>query len=86
MPNMSTVREQERQGQEKGKAASVNWLTFPDLCRQFMGCRLGIVELSLVQPQLKTVVIRCEDGDHYLAAIHREGNTLVFDLGESCQK
>ena len=57
-------------------------LTYHELHSQFWDCHIGIVELSLVMPQLKTVVIRTETGDHYLAAVHREGETLIFDLGQ----
>ena len=57
-------------------------LDYAALHRHFWDCSIGIVEMSTSQPALEKVVIRGEDGDYELAAIHREGNVLIFDLGQ----
>jgi hypothetical protein len=33
-------------------------------------------------PRLKAIVIRGESGDHHVADVHREGGTLILDLGQ----
>ena len=59
-------------------------LTYAELERQLLDCHLGLVELSLV-PKLREVRIRTAEGDSYLAAIHREGDVLIFDLGQKVE-
>jgi len=61
---------------------AVKYLTYAELHRQFWQNGIGLLDLSMGKPAPEKVVIRCEDGDRELAAIHREGNVLVFDLGQ----
>lgn len=55
-------------------------LSFARFACQFYECGVHIL-LSSVGPPLTHCVIRGTDGDHGLAAVHREGEVLVFDLG-----
>lgn len=59
---------------------TIKYLTYHQLHKHFWECGIGLLDLSFKEPLAK-VVIRTETGDHELAAIHREGDTLVFDLG-----
>jgi len=63
---------------------AIKALSYRELHSQFWECHIGITDLSMGKPGLEKVVIRCEDGDRELAAIHREGNKLIFDLGQPC--
>jgi len=56
-------------------------LSYHDLHVHLWECGVGIVEQSLSQPALERIVVRTETGDHWVCAVHREGHTLVFDLG-----
>ena len=61
-------------------------LTYQDLHRQMWNCQIGIVDIGLLQPPLKKVVIRTATGDHYLCAVHREGELLVLDMGQQVEE
>jgi hypothetical protein len=56
-------------------------LSYHELHKQFWNCEVGITDLSMGKPGLEKIVIRCEDGDYELCAIHRQGNLLIFDKG-----
>jgi len=45
-------------------------------------CGVAIHDASLKQPALEKVVIRGEHSDFQLAAVHREGNVLILDIGQ----
>lgn len=61
-------------------------LSYHQLHTHFWECGIGIVDQSMSHPALERVVIRTETGDHELAAIHREGDTLIFDLGQPAKE
>jgi hypothetical protein len=63
---------------------AIKHLTYHQLHVQCWEVGIGLLDLSMGKPGLEKVVIRCEDGDRELAAIHREGNKLIFDLGQPC--
>ena len=42
----------------------------------------GVLVLCDFPAHIEKVVIRTGEGDCYIAACHREGETLVFDLGK----
>lgn len=59
-------------------------LTFTDFVRH-MDAEGVLVEDKVVGTHpdkgLQSIVIRGEDGDYHLAAIHTKDNTLIIDLG-----
>ena len=59
-------------------------LTYHEIVNQLDECGIGFGWMQ--SPTFKTIVIRTETGDHYLAAIHREGDVLVFDLGQKVEE
>jgi len=59
-----------------------NALSYHALHTHFFECGVLMLDACFGKPALEKVVIRCEDGDYELAAIHREGKVLVFDLGQ----
>jgi len=61
---------------------TLKYLDYAALHRQFWDNGIGLLDLQLGKPALEQIVIRTEAGDCYLAAIHREGKMLVFDLGQ----
>jgi hypothetical protein len=64
---------------------ATTYLTYHELHQQFWNNGIGLLDLCMSKPALEKVVIRVIDGDYELAAIHREGNVLVFDLGQPVQ-
>lgn len=63
-----------------------NYLTYHDLHRQFWDNGIGLLDLCMSKEPLKKVAIRTEAGDYELAAIHREGEVLIFDLGHKVEE
>ena len=61
---------------------ALKYLDYAALHRQFWSEGIGLLDLQLGKPALEQIAIRTETGDCYLAAIHREGKVLVFDLGQ----
>jgi hypothetical protein len=56
-------------------------LSFAELERQLWDYGINLVLTGGSGKRLKGIVIRTETGDHAVAALHREGEVLVLDLG-----
>ena len=56
-------------------------MTFAQFHLQLWQESVGIINLSLIEP-IQQIVIRGEDGDFELCAIHRDGNILILDQGQ----
>ena len=65
---------------------ALKYLDYAALHRQFWSEGIGLLDLQLGKPALEQIVIRGEHADFYLAAIHREGKVLVFDLGQPIEE
>jgi len=59
-----------------------NALSYHALHTHFFECGVLMLDASLGKPALEKVVIRGEHADFQLAAVHREGNVLILDLGQ----
>jgi len=61
---------------------ALKYLDYAALHRQFWDNGIGLLDLQLGKPALEQIVIRGEHADFYVAAIHRAGKVLIFDLGQ----
>lgn len=57
-------------------------LSYHQLHLHLWECGVGVVDLSMTEPLLQEIIIRGKDSDFYLASIHRDGDTLIFDIGQ----
>ena len=60
---------------------TLSWEEFMDQCEE---CNLGVGQPGDL-PYMNQVVIRGLDGDYGLAAVHRDGDRLIFDLGHKLE-
>ena len=58
---------------------TLSWDEFTD---QLAECNIGVIAAVMFEVQ---VVIRGPDGDYGLVAVHRDGDTLIFDLGRKLE-
>lgn len=57
-------------------------LSYHQLHLHLWECGVGMVDLSMTEPLLQEIIIRGQHCDYRLAAIHRDGEMLIFDMGQ----
>jgi hypothetical protein len=61
-------------------------LSFNGLAEQLWQYRLMLHNPGPISSTPRCVVIRGLDGDYALAAVHRDGDRLIFDLGRKFEE